>query len=412
VHLTRRQTYRRRRIAVFGSVALAVMLGLYLPFTLLAPVASAQGSTTPYTAVGNTAARLSWPKFGASAVAAVGYPEALAAGGSSQPLPMASISKIITAMVVLQAKPLAVGETGPTVTFTPANAALTAKYTALDGETKPMRAGASMTELDLMRVALVASANNYAETLTDWAYGSQPAFLAAAKTWLTTNHLDHTSFVEPTGINPANRSTATDLVALGQLALDNPVIASIVSTKTLTLPDIGTVKNTNQLLGDDGVLGIKTGTLNDAGSDLLFAAKHRVGTHEVTIVGAVVGAADRAELYPAVRALLKGVESGFHEITLTSKGQSFAQYSTPWQKTVHAAAAKRATALVWSDTPVKASVTTAEVHFADRGADAGHVTFTTGHAVIRVPLVLDKAIADPGPWWRLANPLVLLDQSK
>jgi len=53
---------------------------------------------------------------------------------------------------------------------------------------------------------------------------------------------------------------------------------------------VGIIQNTNQLLGTDGVLGIKTGTTDEAGSCLLFAARYACrGRAKVTIVGVIMG---------------------------------------------------------------------------------------------------------------------------
>ncbi len=412
----RRRTIRRRRITVGLGAVVLVLLGVYLPLTLAAPVSAAQARPAGAASLTPAAASFDWPAVGGAAVGVVGDDVALggagddgvlAVGGSTAPESMASISKIVTTLVVLQAHPLAPGDTGPTVTFGTADAALTAKYVALDGETKPLRAGSTMTELDMVKVALIASANNYAEALADWAYGSEDAYLAATRAWLAAHHLDHTTLVEPTGIDPRNMSTPSDLVAIGRLALADPVIADVVRTPSLTLPAIGTVANTNKLLGTGGVEGIKTGSLASL-YNLLFAVDHVVAGRHVTIIGAVLGATDHESLYPAVKALIRDTEKGFHAVTLAKKGQPFASYTTPWGDTARAVAARSATAVVWSDTPVSASLAAAPLRLAASGAKAGTVTFRVGASTVTVPLRVQGALADPGPWWRLVNPIALL----
>ncbi len=383
-------------------------LGLYLPLTLLAPIAYADQTVSKVVVPSSATASIAWPAFGASAFGVLGEPGVAGSSGSTTPLPIASISKIVTALVTLEAKPLKAGESGPTITFSAADHALYSKYVKLQGTVAPMATGSSMTEHEVMQVALIASANNYAEALADWAFGSEPAFVAATKTWLASHHLDATTLVEPTGINPANVSTATDLVKLGTLALANPIVSAIVDTPTLTLPGVGTVKDTNRLLGKEGVFGIKTGTLVPAGSNLLFAAHYTVAGKRLTIVGAVVGAKDRDTLYPAVTALLTAIKGGFHAVTLAKKGQSFATYSTAWNGAADAVAGADVKAVVWSNSKISSIVTPAPIRFGAKGAKAGVATFTVGTTNIAVPLVLSRGIVDPGPWWRLANPLATL----
>jgi D-alanyl-D-alanine carboxypeptidase (penicillin-binding protein 5/6) len=384
-----------------------IALGLYLPLTLLAPLAPTVAHVLPFANPPRQAAAVALPPYGASAIGAIGYPEVLATAGSAEPLPIASISKIITSLVVLGAKPIAPGSSGPTITFTAADAALTAKYVALDGETKPLKAGSTISELDLMRVALVASANNYADAMAGWAFGTHAAFQSAVDTWLAANGLHHTTIVEPTGIDPRNASTATDLVQIGKLALANPVISSIVSTRTMTLAGVGTLDNTNTLLGRQGVEGIKTGTLNGA-SNLLFAAQYAYGSHTITVIGAVIGGSDHKSVDGSVSALLAGVKAGFHEVTLATRGETFASFTTPWAGRARAVSTRTASVLVWSNTPVTAVVSTEPVGLAPTDTAVGRVTFRAGSQTLSVPLSLDRALADPGVWWRLGHPADLL----
>ncbi|MBK4346889.1 D-alanyl-D-alanine carboxypeptidase family protein [Lacisediminihabitans changchengi] len=406
---SRRRRYLQRRIAVGSAVLVILAIVLYLPFSLLAPLGVAQRSVTPPPPLQAAAAQLAWPGFGASAFGAVGYPDLLSVSGTEEALPMASITKIITAMVVLDAKPLAKGADGPEIVFSAADRALYSKYTALRGTVKPMPVGASMSQHEVLQVALMASANNYAEAIADWAFGTEDAYVGATKTWLAEHGLSHTTVLEPTGINPANTSTATDLVALGKLAMGDPVIADIVDTPTLTLPEVGTIKDTNQLLGSDGVVGIKTGTLENVGSSLLFASKQKIGSSTVTIIGAVLGAPDHDTLYPAVSGLLRSIASGFHEITLADKGQVFANYRTAWSATTSAKAVSGAKVLVWGNTPVSAAVSVADIRLVSRGEKAGVVTFTVGENQITVPLAFSASLVDPGAGWRLVHPFGLGD---
>ena len=408
MHSTRRRTYLKRRLAVFGCLALLLGGGIYVPTALLAPLAPVTAQPMPYTAPVAAEPTLDWPGYAAGAIGAVDVPGTLASNGSADPHPIASISKIITALMVLDEKPLAEGVPGPDITFTPADAALYDSYLARQGTVKPVHAGLVLSELELLQVVLVSSANNYAESLATWAFGSPEAFAAAAKDWLAAHSLTGTTLLEPTGMDPGNTSTAPDLVAIGKLAITNPVLASIVSTKSVTIPAVGTLTNTNKLLGIDGVDGIKTGTLPAAGACLLFAAEIPVGSHSTTVVGVVLGGENHHALDAAVRDLLDSVSDGFHELTLVHAGEVFARYESPWTTSGSDAVARSdETVVVWGGTPVGATVHTDALRSAESGADVGAVTFTVGSRKIRVPLVLDRGIDDPGPWWRLMNPSVL-----
>jgi D-alanyl-D-alanine carboxypeptidase (penicillin-binding protein 5/6) len=170
---------------------------------------------------------------------------------------------------------------------------------------------------------------------------------------------------------------------------------------------VGTFANTNKLLGRFGVDGIKTGTLNGS-SNLLFAARYDYDGHSVTVVGAVVGGTDHKTVDATVTTLLAGVKAGFHLITLAKKGEPFANFTTAWSQKVRAVSTKTASVLVWSNTPVTAVITALPAMVGQNAAAVGAVTFTAGVQSVRVPLALDRSLADPGPLWRVANPTLLL----
>lgn len=406
--LTRQQIYRRRRITVFGTIALLLAVAFYLPMTLLAPLHAVDPVISKKAVTPGAAAALAFPGYGGSAIGAVGFEGVLARAGSAAPLPMASITKLVTALVVLEVKPLAAGDDGPKVTMTSADVALYHHYLSLDGAVTTVKSGLVFTEHELLELSLIHSSNNYAATLATWAYGSIDAYVTAAKAWVTGHNLSSMTITDPTGIDPADVADTSDLLLLGKLALANPVLAPIVATKAVTIHDVGTLTNTNTLLGSHGIDGIKTGTLNNVGSNLLFAARHKVGSATVTIVGVVLGGSTHATLDSDIRSLLAGVLSGFHQLELAKKGDAFASYTTEWGQTATAVAEKDVGLVTWSDAGVTSSITATPVVTGTKGQEVGTATFTSmGHAV-SVPLALAANVEDPGPGWRLSHPGLII----
>ena len=403
--MTRRAVLRRRRAAVAAVVVLVLAVGTYLPLTLLGPLAPASATASTWEAPAQPDAQLTFPAYGATAVEALGFDESLTTSGDAQPRPIASISKVVTALVVLDAKPLARGESGPAIRFDPQMQALYAEYLAQDGEVAPMPDGLQLSEYQTMQVMLMKSANNYAGALALWAFGSMDAYQRAAAAWLDAHGLDDTTIHEPTGLDPTNQSTATDLVRLGQLALADPVVKEIVGTQQVTVPGAGQIENSNKLLGMDGIEGIKTGTLDQAGACLLFAATYQRGGRQVTVVGVMLGGKDHPSLDVDVRTLLRSVADNFQVVTLTHAGQTFGTYSTPWRDDADAVAADAAEVLVWGDTTVRARTRLDSLTLGERGERVGTVRFTIEHHdPVTVPLELERSIEDPGLWWRWTNP--------
>jgi D-alanyl-D-alanine carboxypeptidase (penicillin-binding protein 5/6) len=405
--LTRRQIYRRRRIAVFGGLGLLLTSLVYLPLTLLAPLKPAVATVTAPVEAAPEVPALDFPGYGASALGAVGYPGVLAQNGATKPLPMASITKVITALVVLDKHPLALGESGPTATMTAADAALYGTYLAQNGTVSTVSAGMTFTERQLLELTLIKSANNYTTSMAVWAFGSQSAFLEAARTWLGEHGLDQIVINEPTGIDRSNVAPVDQLIELGRIALEHPVIAQIVASKQADVPPFGVLPNTNLLLGRDGVDGIKTGTLDDFGANLLFSADYLVGESTVTVIGVVLGGPDHDVIDRDILKLLDTAVANFTEVEVAADAETFATYAAIWGDSVAAVAADRTTMLTWAGAPVAVEVVTDELRTGTAGADVGDLVFTSGPTTVRVDLELADDLRDPGPWWRLTNPVAL-----
>jgi D-alanyl-D-alanine carboxypeptidase (penicillin-binding protein 5/6) len=402
--LTRKQVFRRRRIAVFGALAVLLTAGVYVPSAAAAGLPDAVPAVSTPKVVSGPAAVPDFPKFGIGAIGASGFDGVLAASGEQKAVPIASITKVVTALVVLDAKPLPAGQPGPDITFTQDDVKTYYDVLAQDGSLEPVRAGMVLSQRQTLETMLIPSANNYAVSLARWAYGSVDGYLAAARRWLDAHHLQDTVVVDPNGLSPGDVSTPANLVELGELALADPTLAQIVAMPSATEPAIGKIDNTNKLLGRDGVDGIKTGTTDEAGACLLFSTDVKVGEHSVTLVGVVLGAPDHTVLDQGVVALLDSVRPGFREVSLAKAGQRYATYRTRWGEKADAVAAADTTALTWSDTPVSAAVTAKPVQEGAKGTAVGSVVFTVGTQKVTVPLKLNATIDAPDLWWRVTNP--------
>jgi D-alanyl-D-alanine carboxypeptidase (penicillin-binding protein 5/6) len=402
--LTRRRKYRRRRIVVFSTLAVLLSGAFYVTNALVAPVPATAAVAERSITIAQPTAQLAWPNAGGSAVTVIGYPGIAAAQGTTASVPIASMTKTITALVILDKKPIAAGTEGASIKLTAADVNILSQVVSLGGSWAPVVAGTTLTEKQALEAMLVPSANNYAISLANWAYGSMPAYLTAADTWLAKHHLTGTRVADASGFNPQSVSTTTDLIEIGKMVLAEPTLASIVSTAQDTLPSAGTIKNTNALLGTDGVDGIKTGSTSQAGYCLMFSAKITVGTQPITVLGAVVGAPTMDALFASVSALIASVKNGFHEVDVTQPGQIFGTYTTKWGAMSKLVAKSTTTMLVWSDTPITSSVVTQPVQLGKAGDTVGSVTFTLGTKTVSTPLTLKTTLKDPGFWWRVAHP--------
>ena len=135
---------------------------------------------------------------------------------------------------------------------------------------------------------LIDSGADMATVLADWDAGSVSAFVAKMNAAASTLGLTSTHITDPTGVDPATTSTAEDLVRLGEAALTIPVLRQIVSLGQATLPMTNVVFIFDFDLGQDGIIGIKTGSDSSVQGCFLFAAQQNVGGKNVTVVGAVL----------------------------------------------------------------------------------------------------------------------------
>jgi D-alanyl-D-alanine carboxypeptidase (penicillin-binding protein 5/6) len=101
--------------------------------------------------------------------------------------------------------------------------------------------------------------------------------------------MTHTRYTDPSGYDDATVSTAADQVRIVDRAMRKPVLASIVATPSVWLPVAGTVHNTNRLLGDNGFVGVKTGSDRAAGGCFAFRAIRWIDGKRTTITGVVLG---------------------------------------------------------------------------------------------------------------------------
>jgi D-alanyl-D-alanine carboxypeptidase (penicillin-binding protein 5/6) len=244
----------------------------------------------------------------------------LAAVTPTSALPIGSIAKVMTALVVLHQKPLTGDEPGPAYTITGQDVDFFYQVVDENGSSLSVTSGEQFTERQLLLALLLPSANNIAETLAVWVTGSQTALVADLNAEAQTMGMTQTVFADASGFSPQTVSTAADLVKLGQAALANPTLAALVATPSAVMPDGSTVQNLDSdLTTVPGWLGIKTGSTSQAGGCFLFAADRPGplgGSSEVIVVGAVLGVvtpdgAVDEELASAVSAAAAAVTAAF-----------------------------------------------------------------------------------------------------
>lgn len=206
---------------------------------------------------------LAWPTQGSAAldIPALGVVQSK----NDHVVPIASLTKMMTAWVTLQKFPLVVGATGPCLVVTPDEVATYQLENTTDQSSAKVVVGEQLCEVDLLNGLLVHSAGNYAELLAILVSGSTSTFVAQMNSSAALLGLSQTHYDDVSGYSPLSVSTALDQVKLAALLMQSPLIRAIVDQTTVTLPVAGVVNSFTPLVGVDNVVGVKSGRTDAAG---------------------------------------------------------------------------------------------------------------------------------------------------
>jgi D-alanyl-D-alanine carboxypeptidase (penicillin-binding protein 5/6) len=231
---------------------------------------------------------IAWPADGQAAYS-TSEVDAIRTSGDQEPVPIASVTKVMTAYVVLQEAPLEPGEAGPAIRITDGDVIDTERRRASGESVVAVAAGEELTELQALQALLVPSANNVAVVLARSTAGSVDAFVDLMNEAADDLDMDDTTYTDPSGMADDTVSTAADQVRLFEAAMQDPVFAAVAGTTAADLPVAGTVVTTSSLLGQDGFVAGKTGSHDAAGGCYAFRVVRQVGGRTVTVTGVVLG---------------------------------------------------------------------------------------------------------------------------
>ena len=343
---------------------------------------------------------ITWPTTGQAAIGASGY-GLLTSTDNQKPVPTASTAKIITALIVLDKKPLRLGQQGDQIAITENDVAIYNKYVAQQGSVLPVQVGGTLTEYQALQALLIVSANNIAEGLANWAFGSEAAYAKAANTYVRKHGLKQTTIADASGFSPNTVSTASDMVRLGAKLLEQPVLAEIVSQAQAELPMAGVITNTNRLLGQDGINGIKTGHTDEAGGCYIVSSLYQAPNgKQVTVVTAVMAAPTLIDAMNSALPLLTRTKQGFIDNQAITAGQRFATARSAWGTQAIMVAEKDASLFGWRYHPATLTSTITPTVARDR-QPVGMATARLGNETASVRIFQNGTLGKPNFWWKL-----------
>ena len=311
--------------------------------------------------------------------------------------PMASTAKMMTALVAVE------------------NASLNRRFRVVNYPAQPaeslagLRPGEQITNADLLKALMLASANDAAATLAVGVAGSNARFVRLMNRRAKKAGLRSTRFSNPVGLDgPRAYSTARDLASLGQLVREDPYLRKIVDRPKATIRSGSrsiTVLNRDILVAQvPWINGIKTGHTQKAGY-LLVGSGERNG---VPLVSVVMGTASESARNSQTLALMRYGFPRYRAVTVARKGQVVASVpialqgsSVPVapQSTLRVVARKgEKVTVVRRGLPAEASGPIA------RGTRLGEIVATRrGRVAGRVALVTTEPVAAATLWQRFTG---------
>lgn len=384
---------------------MAVLLVVVGTWNYLQPIPTVAATSfhPAQVAIAGTPPSLPWPSVGSAAVGVSGL-GLIAASGDVPPAPVASVAKVMTAMLVLADKPLAKGDSGPILIMTDQDVATYTEDAAQGQSVVPVAAGEQLSEFEALQALLIPSGNNIAETLARWDAGSVPAFVSKMNQRAAALHLTHTTFVDPAGLSTQTVSTPTDLLAMGMAAMQQEVLAQVVGLPQATLPVAGTVYNVNAAVGRSGIIGIKTGSGLNSGATFLFAATATIDGRQLTLYGCVMGLPTLDAAFSEAQALISTMRDAVRVRQVVGVYDVVGAYESPWGGSSVLEATTEATLVEWPGMILRQHLD-AKTLVVDGpvsgGVSEGKLHLVLGDQQLDIPLVTEGTLDPPGLAWRL-----------
>jgi serine-type D-Ala-D-Ala carboxypeptidase (penicillin-binding protein 5/6) len=392
------------RKAIAGAVALLLVALLAVNYLRPIPKVAAT-QTLPASLTKGAPSTLPWPDRGQGAVGAQGS-GVLAATPGARPEPIASVAKVMTALVVLEEKPLQTGQQGPALTVTAADVAEYQQAQANGESVVPVQAGEQLSEYQALQGLLIPSGNNIAQLLARWASGSIDTHVQRMNTRAAELKLRQTHFADVSGISDKTVSVPADLIRLGEAAMGNQVLAEIVGQPQATLPGLpGPAINVNYALGKDGIVGVKTGNIPQVGAVYLSAATHQLADgRKLLVFAAVQGLPTLQNALDDAGALLGAVRQSLQLQRIVSRDQVVGRYAAPWGSNANIVADGDLDIALLPGTPL-ATTLAARALAAPQAAGpvVGSLSVKTGFDEVDVPVALTDDLEGATTLWRLTR---------
>ena len=331
------------------------------------------------------------PRLDSGAYAVVVDGETVAGQKSQEIHPTASMAKMILALAIMQEKPFELGETGETITITDEYYQIYKNYVENGGSVSAVEAGEEISEYDALVSVMLPSSNNMADTLAIWAFGSLVEYQDYANEMLKKWGLNNTTVgVDASGFDPSTTSTASDMAKIGTRVMQQPVLKEIVGLQEHKVPVAGVLANTNKLLGQSNISGVKTGYIGDV-SGYCLTSGYLEGEHTVTMT--LMGATSRESSFGDSLAIIETVQEEMPLVKLVSRGDTVGYYDSWWNGNTQITANDDVYGLGWDGAATNVSLEMAGQNGNLKitiGSQTYNTTVVTAEEYKEAPSLLDR----------------------
>ncbi|GAA1200882.1 D-alanyl-D-alanine carboxypeptidase family protein [Streptomyces rhizosphaericus] len=396
-----RTAVRRVKIWTPLAVLLVIILGVVQALRPLPDPSLKLTSDASYR-FGGEALSMPWPDQGQSAAEVEGV-GSLGTSGEQKPVPIASVTKVMTAYVVLKDHPLKGDAEGPKIKID-AQAAQEAK--SADESRAAVKEGQAFTQHQLLQLLLINSSNNIARLLARWDAGSLDAFVKKMNDAADSLGMKHTTYTDPSGLKESTKSTAADQLKLAKAAMQSDAFRVVVATPNTDIPGLDDrIYNNNNLLVKPGVIGIKTGSSTPAGGALMWGAVRTIDGKKQRILGVVLEQRATTTLDASLQLaqtnsykLITAAQDALTSATVIKKGDVVGQVDDGLGGTTPVVATKDLKAVGWSGLTVDIKIGDGGKtvpHSAKAGTVVGEVTVGTGPGQLKAPVALQSDLSEP-----------------
>lgn len=386
---------KRKPHRLLLPVFLLIIATVYVGYTSLRPLA--YDVKLSLMRPPNDSADITWPAKGQMALGIDGQGPVVTSPGSEK-APIASITKLVTALAVLEKKPFKLGEQGDVIRFNTKDVITYQDVISRDGAAISVSPGQTMTEYQAIQAMLLASANNIAITTSERVFGSEQAYADYANEMLKRLGFKQTHIAGASGLETGTYSTAIEVTKIAELTMKSPVLAQITSQDEAEIPGFPTIQNishASKLVQD--IHGIKVGLTDEAGACLAFWLDvQKSGGPKVRVYGSIIGQPDFRSLQAYANYLADIIPGNIRHDRIASAGDVVGTYVDKSGEVIDVIADKDIYVTHWVSQTVTLTASTKTTH-PTLEIKVGNQTFVHKLALSKRPTLISR--------WRLLNPI-------